>query len=120
MKNTSKSRSLIRSLGALFAPNKQLSPNQRVPDTYYKMIWFDKQMFAGIDFVSKAEKISKKKAARKLIELGYSKYMGDLVREAAKTEIVVDGIRRKTRAAHAILLLRKLAKEHGFDIKGFI
>jgi hypothetical protein len=82
----------------------------------YKHIWFDKKMFDGIELVGKIEHLSKKKAARLLIERGFSSYMG----EKLKTELAVRELERKSRATRFILELRRLAKERGMDISKFI
>jgi hypothetical protein len=72
MKTTSRSRSLTRSLMALFAPKKSINAHQLYPDDYYRQIFFDKKMFDGIAWVAKIERTTKKKAARSLIERGFS------------------------------------------------
>lgn len=84
MKTTFKPRSLTRSLMALFAPKKRPSAHQRLPDAYYKPIWFDKKMFDGIQLVAKIEKLSKKKATRFLLEKGFRNYIGEKLHEAIK------------------------------------
>jgi len=62
---------------ALFGTKKQLNTYQRHPDAYYKHIWFDKPMFDGIEWVTKFERVSKKKGARLLIERGFSSWLGE-------------------------------------------
>jgi hypothetical protein len=63
MKRTLNARSVTRSLMGLFAHPKGVNPRILYGDTYYKQIFFTKQMFDGIELVSKIEKISKKQAA---------------------------------------------------------
>jgi hypothetical protein len=101
---------------ALFGTKKQLSTYKRHPDAYYKHIWFDKRMFDGIELVAKIEKISKKKAARLLIERGFSSYMGEKI----KTDMAIMKLERNPKATRFILELRKFAKERGMDISKFI
>jgi hypothetical protein len=64
MKHTLKLRSVVRSLMALFVPNKGFNAHQHYPDEYYRNIYFDKRMFEGVQLVAKIERVSKKKAAR--------------------------------------------------------
>ena len=120
MKRRLKPRSLTRSLMALFAPKKGVNPRILYPNAYYKQIFFDKQMFDGIELVGKIERVSKKQAARLLIERGFSSYMGEKLKEAAQVEIAVDELRRKPRATRFVLELRRFAKERGMDISKFI
>jgi hypothetical protein len=66
---------------ALFGTNKQSGIHQRLPVAYNKPIWVDKQMFGGIELVSKIENLSKKEAAHLLREEEFKKYKGKEVRE---------------------------------------
>ena len=120
LKNTFKPRSLTRSLKAIFGTKKRPSTHQRLPDAYYKNVWFSKNMYEGIELVARIEKISNKKAAHLLIEDGFRKYIGQKMREAVRTEIAVDELRQKPHLTRFVLELRKSAKERGMDIKKVI
>ena len=120
MKSTLRSRSLTRSLMALFGTKEGVNPHTRYPDAYYKPIWFDKRMFDGIEWVARIERVSKKKAARLLIEEGFRKYIGNKLHEAIQVEIAVDELRRKPKLTRFVLGLRKLARDRGMDISQFI
>ena len=85
MKTSSRSRSLTRSLMALFGTKKGVNAHQRYPDEYYRNIYFDKPMFDGIELVSKIEKISKKQAAYLLIEAGFKYYIGKKSKRTLET-----------------------------------
>jgi hypothetical protein len=61
---------------ALFGTKKGVNPHTRYPDAYYGRVFFDKPMFEGIELIAKIERTTKKKAARLLIERGFSSYMG--------------------------------------------
>ena len=52
-----KTSSIRRSIMALFAPDKGVNPHTRYPDTYYRNIWLNKQMFDGVELVGKIERI---------------------------------------------------------------
>jgi len=71
MKSTFKARSLTRSLMVFLGIKKGVNPHTRYPDAYYGRVFFDKRMFEGIELVGKIEHLSKKKAARLLIERGF-------------------------------------------------
>jgi pantoate kinase len=101
---------------ALFVTKKGVNPHTRYPDAYYGRIAFDKRMFDGIELVAKMERVSKKKAARLLIERGFSSYMG----EKLKTEMALRELERKPHLARFVLELRRFARERGMDISKFI
>jgi hypothetical protein len=101
---------------SLFGTKKSVNPRIRYPDAYYKQIFFDKRMFDGIELVAKIERTTKKKAARVLIERGFSSYMG----EKLKIANAIRELEGKPKATRFILQLRRFAKERGMDISKFI
>jgi hypothetical protein len=101
---------------ALFAPKKDTNAHRRFPDAYYRNIYFDKGMYEGIAWVAKFEKVSKKKAARLLIERGFSSWLGEKIKE----ELAIKELESKPHLTRFVILLRKFAKEHGMDISKFI
>jgi hypothetical protein len=114
------SRSPTHSLMALFGTKKGVNAHTRYPDAYYGRIFFDKRMFDGIELVAKIERTSKKKAARQLIERGFSIYMGEKVKEAIQNELAARELRQKPHLTRFVLELRKFAKERGMDISKLI
>ena len=94
---------------SLFGTKKSVNPRIRYPDAYYKQIFFDKQMFDGIALVAKIERTTKKKAARLLIERGFSSNMA----EKLKTEMAIRELERKPHLTRFVLELRRFAKERG-------
>ena len=62
-------------------------------------------MFQGIELVAKIERVSKKKAARFLIEEGFRKYIGNKLGEAIKTEVAARELRRKPKLTCFVLEL---------------
>jgi hypothetical protein len=105
---------------ALFAPKKEGNAHKRFPDAYYKQVYFDKAMFDGIELVGKIEKLSKKKAARLIMERGFSSYMGEKVGEAIKRELAARQLNEEPELTRFVLELRRFAKERGMDISKFI
>jgi hypothetical protein len=109
-------RSLIHSLTGLLGTKAEGDPHKRFPVTYYKHIYLDKQMYDGIELVGAIERLSKKKAARLLLERGFSSYMG----EKLKTEMAIRELERKPHLTRFVLELRRFARERGMDISKFI
>jgi len=105
---------------ALLVPKKQVSAHTRYPDAYYKSIYFDKQMFDGIELVAKVERVTKKKAARLLMEEGIRSYAGKNLHEYIKDDIADNKLRQQRTGTRLIRELRKFAKERGIDISKFI
>jgi len=116
MKSDLRLRSVTRSIMALFSTKTTTNPHNRYPDAYFKTIWVSSKMFAGIDWVAKFERISKVRAANRLLERGFRSYMG----EKLKIELAIMELERKPRATRFILELRRFAKERGMDISKFI
>jgi hypothetical protein len=105
---------------ALFGTKKGVNPDTRYPDAYYGRVFFDKPMFQGIELAAEIERISKKKAARQLIERGFSVYMGEKVKEAIQTELAARELRQKPHLTRFARELRKFAAERGMDVSKFI
>jgi hypothetical protein len=100
---------------ALFGTKKQLSTYQRHPDEYYKLIWLDKKMFDGVVWVARFERVSKKKAARMLLERGFSRWLGEKIKE----DRALRELESKPHLTRFILQFRRFAREHGMDISKF-
>ncbi|MCJ7743482.1 MAG: hypothetical protein MUO99_02845 [Dehalococcoidales bacterium] len=73
-------------------------------------------MYDGIEWVALMEKVSKKKAARLLIERGFRSY----IVENIKTDMAIMKLERNPKATRFILQLRRFAKQRGMDISKFI
>ena len=111
---------LTRTLRALIGTKKGTNPHKRYPDAYYGRIAFDKTMFQGIELVAKIERLSKKKAARLLIEKGFSSYMGKKLSTYVEDERTARELNQKPEFTRFVLELRKLARERGMDISQLI
>jgi hypothetical protein len=101
---------------ALFVTKKGVNPHTRYPDAYYGRIFFDKRMFDGIEWVARIERVSKKKAARLLIERGFSSWMGEKI----KTELAIKKLEDNPHLTRFVIELRRFAKQRGMDISKFI
>jgi hypothetical protein len=55
MKHALKPRSLTRPLMGLFVTKKGVNPHILYPESYYRRVYFDKQMFDGIELVAKKD-----------------------------------------------------------------
>ena len=60
-------------------------------------------MFDGIELVGKIEKLSKKKAARLLIEKAFRNYIGEKLKEAIQTELAAGELRQKPHLTRFVL-----------------
>jgi hypothetical protein len=105
---------------ALFAPDNGVNPHARYPDTYYRNIWLNKQMFDGVELVGKIEKISKKQAAHLLIEAGFKYYIGEKIKEDIRNRLAAKELNRKVKLTRFVLEFRRFAKERGMDISKII
>jgi hypothetical protein len=119
MKHTFKPRSIKRSVMALFAPKIETGAHKRFPDAYYKQIFLTKPMFEGLEFLAKTERKSKKKMANELMELGIGYYMGAKIREYNQRAIALRELNKEPELTRFIILLRRWAKEQGYDINKF-
>ena len=122
LKNTTKLRSLTRSIMALVGTKKQLSTYQRLPNTYYKHVYIEKRLFDGIELVAKIERKSKKKATDFLLEAGFGSYMGAKLAEHVKNEqkIKESNLKQHPYPSRFVKELRKFCKERGMDIRKII
>ena len=77
-------------------------------------------MFDGIEMVAKVERLTKKKAARLLMEERFRNYIGKKLHEYIKTDIADHKLRQKTTANLFIRELRKFAKTRRMHIFKFI
>jgi hypothetical protein len=72
-------------------------------------------MFDGIEWVARIERVSKKKAARLLIERGFSSWLGEKLKE----DRAIRKLESEPHLTRFILELRRFAREHGMDISKF-
>jgi hypothetical protein len=119
MKHTFKPRTLTRSIMSLFAPKIESNAHKRFPDKYYKQIYFTQPLFEGIEFLAICERKSKKQMAHELIELGISHFMAEKIKEYNKKAIAARQLAQEPELTRFIILLRRWAKEKGYDINKF-
>ena len=120
MKRKLTPRSVKSSIVSLFTPLKTTDAHKRFPDAYYRRIYFTKPLFEGIEFLAKVERKSKKQMAHELMELGISSLMGEKIREYNKRVIAARELQQEPELTRFIILLRRWAKERGYDISKFI
>ncbi len=78
---------VVRTITSLFSTIKiQDNPHKRTPEDYYKTMWLKQKHHTGIEIIAKAQHISKRAAADRLIGAGISRYMGELLLEHAANE----------------------------------
>jgi hypothetical protein len=66
-------------------------------------------------WVARFERVSKKKAARLLIERGFSSWLGEKIKE----DLAMRKLESEPHLTRFILEFRKFAREHGMDISKF-
>jgi hypothetical protein len=49
-------------------------PHKRYPEQYYKRLWINKDLYAGLQVIAKAESVSIKKIAEWMVEYGIARY----------------------------------------------
>ena len=86
MKTTMHTHDLTRMIMSLFGTKSKPSAHKRFPDEYYKSVYLSKKMFDGVELVARVENLSKKKAVEFLLETGFSRYMGDKLKEHVANE----------------------------------
>ena len=99
----------------IFGRKSKLSPHQRFPNEYFKSVYISKDVYSGIELVASIEKVSAKKAADMLIEVGMRCYVAISMKqhginEMAKGEFNQNSQRNFTREQI------KYAEEQGIDI----
>jgi hypothetical protein len=77
-------------------------------------------MFDGIELVAKIEGVSKKEAARQLIERGFSKWMAEKFKEEHEIQAAARELQQQVKVTRFIRELRRFAKERGMDFSKFI
>lgn len=122
LKNALTVRLLTRSIISLFDTKKQLATYKRLPYAYHKHVYVPKNLYDGIDLVARIENISKKKATEKLLEAGFSRYMGEKIKEHVENEqrITELNLKRHPSPTRFVKEVRKYCKERGMDISKII
>ena len=77
-------------------------------------------MFDGIELVAKVERLTKKAAARLLMEEGFRTYIANGLHEYIKDDIADNKLQQRRAITPFIRELRRFAKERGIDIAEFI
>jgi ABC-type thiamine transport system substrate-binding protein len=105
---------------ALFGPKVEGDPHKRFPDKYYRQIFFTRPLFEGIEFLAKVERKSKKKMANELMALAISRFMEERIHEYNIRVIAAQQLQQEPELTRFIILLRRRAKEKGYDLSKFI
>jgi hypothetical protein len=104
----------------LFRPKTTVNAHKLYPEVYYRHIYFTKPLFDAIEFLAKTERKSKKQMANELMELAIGTFMGEKIREYNQRVIAARERQQEVEATRFIRLLRRWAKEKGYDISRFI
>jgi hypothetical protein len=67
-----------------------------LPDVYFKSIWFRKQLYLGIEYIShELKKQSVRKTADKLMTITVREYMAGIIRDAARYQVELNELYRR-------------------------
>ena len=116
MKHNPSVRSLSHSIRSLFSTKKGVNPHKRYPDEYYNRYYFNNKLCDGITLVAKIERTNKKAAAEYIMELGFSSYMGAMIKQQIQLDKIARENNEKMKMTRFIREVRKFAIEHGMDI----
>ncbi len=105
---------------SLFGAKKPNVTFERRPDDYFKHVYISKDFDAAIDYLSKEAHKTKMAMVHTLLEIGMSHYLGDKIAEYNKQVIAAREAGQLPKPTHFIIMLRRWAKEKGFDISKFI
>ena len=120
MRNSFKSRSLIRSITHLFTPKVTTDRHKLHPYEYYKRVHLSKPMFEGLEFIAAVERKSKIRMTNELIERGIKSYFGEKLGKYIEEDLEARKHGARATVTRFIRELRKLAKAKGYDISKFI
>ena len=114
--HTRKHTPLTRKIRRIFDRHKGIQPHKLYPKEYYHAYWFNETDYIGIKAVSKIEKVSKKAAAHLIFTYGFKRYMGLKWKEELDAMETPEGQAAQAKRTRFILELRRLCREHGWDI----
>ena len=106
---------IARTIKRLFGTKNRPSPHQRFPNAYFKSVYVSKDVYSGIELVASIEKVSAKKAADMLIEVGISCYVAILMKQHGINEMAKGEFNQNSQRNFARELI-KYAEEQGIDI----
>ena len=66
------------------------------------------------------QRVTKKEAAKQLVQMGFKEYITEMVRQHVKTEVALDEQEKNNYPDRFVRLFRQYAKSHGIDIKKFL
>jgi hypothetical protein len=120
LRNHFLSNTLTDSLKTITGGKMALMRNVNYSNEYDGRIVFYEKVCNGVEKVAKIERISKKKAARLLIERGFSNYMGEKIKEQLENDKAARESPRKPYPTRFKRELHKHGKERGIDISNIV
>jgi hypothetical protein len=115
MLHTLRRLTLTRSMRALLAPRKPNVTIKNHRDVYYRTVWISKPVYKAVEFPAKFNRQSRMKQCNEMLELGFSVYMADLIKESVRQDNAVDEQDKSVRATYFGLMFRQWAKSKGKD-----
>ncbi|MBN1366527.1 MAG: hypothetical protein JW967_01190 [Dehalococcoidales bacterium] len=86
------------------------------PNEYCKHYYFNNRLSDGIELVAKIERTSKKAAAEHIMELGFSSYMGGMIKRQIKINKTAREMNMKLMPTRFVREIRKFANARGMDV----
>jgi hypothetical protein len=113
-------RLLTRSIKALLGVKKPNITFERHPDDYYQHIYVDKPHYEALDFMGKANRMTKMGMYHDLLDRGIRDFLGEKIGEYNRQVIAARKRQQHVRPTKFIYQLRRRAKTKGADISKFI
>ena len=120
MLHASKVKALKRAIMGLLGTSKSNITRLTHKDLYFKSYYLPENLCKGIDFITQIERTSKKRVVTKLVETGISAYLGEKIADQIKLDHEARERDEKAKRTRFVFLLRKLAREQGYDISKFM
>lgn len=120
MTTPKKPKSLLASLGALFAPKVRGNPHARFPDAYYKQFYHSKPLCDGIEFLATCDEKSQKQMGDELLMLGMQTLMQNRIQLYNKYAIAERELEKHPEIVDFIIKFNKWAKQQGYYISKLI
>ena len=108
---------LTKRIKHLFVRPKGVQPHKRYPKEYFKQYWFSEPDSNGIKLVARIKVVPKKEAAHIIFVEGFKKIMGQLVKEELGQMDKPEEQTRIAKHTRFYLVLSRICREQGWDIK---
>jgi hypothetical protein len=120
MLHASKVNAITRLIMGLFATKKGNVTRLNHKDLYFKQYYLPENLCKGVDMIARIEQTSKIRAVAKLVEMGISSYMHQKIALQVELDNEARARNEKAKRSRFAFILRKIARQNGYDISKFI